>query len=57
MLHEGGEREGRRVDRRRQRVLPQETGKGNLDVGIGVADVDASNAVDHRPGKTFTFPS
>ena len=47
VLHEGGEREGRRLDGRRQRVLPQETGKRNFNLGFGVADVDAADAVNH----------
>ena len=45
VLHEGGEREGRRLDGGRQRVLPQEAGEGDLGLGFGLADVDAANAV------------
>jgi hypothetical protein len=45
MLHESGEREGRRLDGGRQRVLSTTSGQRKLDFGLGIADTHSSNAI------------
>ncbi len=45
VFHAGREREGRRVDRRRQRVLPETSGQRQFGLSFGVTHHDTSNPV------------